>query len=516
MQRWILGALLVAIIPGITLAGPQSAESVEEVEAHVLEAVYHLQQLLWSSDFFTWDDFIATAAEIVNEALDDYPESVRLQEQLQDLTMRYLSDPRLYIDKQPIKDSLVSYYEALYEENPKKASCIYLYARVLEDAAKKLELAETAVKKDKKSYWGYLLKGYALIELKQYDEAEVAFKDAIEIDSMKFDAYEGLVMVYYYIQKPDESVENAIRACELSPHQYLSQAAHYYAQRLGEKVEDKDLLVELERAFLSKYAFQKQNEMYGMYRAARDVCQAYREIDQVDSARLYLDYMQAYASPLGMGERVDLDRAALEASLGNNDEALDLLESVAEAGFSHYGAINDFPEFEALKDDPRMKVLMERMKQNAREDFLAELITKPAPDFTLVSIDGEEVTLSELRGKVVIIDFWGIGCGPCYLFMPVLERFYADHKDELYIYGIESWNNSVKDIKQTLDQFGWTYPNLVGSDEVNKAYGIKGVPHMFVIDPEGNVRYEHKGFAQGEGIAQQMYDQLEWLLEELR
>lgn len=516
MKRWIPGVFLVAIIPSIALAGPQPAESVEEVETQVLEAVYHLQQLLWSSDFFTWDDFIPTAAEIVNEALDEYPESVRLQEQLQDLTMRYFSDPRLYIDKQPIKDSLVSYYEALYEENPKKASCIYLYARVLEDAAKKLELAETAVKKDKKSYWGYLLKGYALNELKRYDEAEAVFKDAIEIDSTKHDAYEGLVMVYYYTQKPDESIENAIKVCELSPHQYLSQAAHYYAQKLGEKVEDKNLLVKLERAFLSKYAFQKQNEMYGMYRAARDVYQAYREIDQVDSARLYLDYMQAYASPLGMGERVDLNRAILEVSLGNNDEALSLLERVANAGYTNYGVITDFSEFETLMDDSRTKEILELMKENARKQLLEELTSKPAPDFILTSLDGEEVRLSDLRGKVVILDFWGIGCGPCYYLMPVIEKFYQRHKDEVYVYGIESWDNSVKDIKQTLDQFGWTYPNLVGSDEVNKAYGIKGVPHMFIIDSEGKIRYEHRGATSGEGYAKQMYDQLEWLLEELK
>ncbi|MBN2380813.1 redoxin domain-containing protein [candidate division WOR-3 bacterium] len=512
MIRWF-GLTLFLSISVIPLNGQ---ETQEEVEAEVIEAVYHLQQLLRASVFFSWDDFIPTAAEIVNEALEKYPESVRLHEQLQDLTMRMLADPRLYIDKKPIQDSLVSHYEALYEENPNNASYTYLFGRVLDDTTKKLELAEIAIKKDKKSYWGYILKGDALIDLKRYDEAEVTFEKAIIIDSTRSDAYEGLVSVYFCTQRNEESVKNAIKVCELAPHQYLSQYAHYFAQKAGENIEDKNLLVELEQAYFLKQVTQKSNELYTIYKAARDVYQAYREIDQIDSVRLYLNYMEAYASPLGFGEMVDLNRAVLEASLGNNDKALGLLGKVAEAGYPYYGAVTDFPEFDILKDDPRMKELLERMKDNAREDFLAELTSKPAPDFTLTTIDGEEVRLSDLQGKVVILDFWGIGCGPCYQIMPVLERFFNDHKDELFIYGIESWNNPADKIKETLDQFGWTYPNLVGSDDVNKAYGITGVPHMFVIDPEGNVRYEHRGFAPGEGFAQQMYDQLEWLLDDLK
>lgn len=172
---------------------------------------------------------------------------------------------------------------------------------------------------------------------------------------------------------------------------------------------------------------------------------------------------------------------------------------MVDNGFSAYGYLTDQKEFESLLSDQKMQEVLSRMKKNGRKamkDSLASIST-PAPDFTLVSITGDTVKLSRLRGKVVLLDFWGIGCGPCYQLMPVIERFYQAHKNDLYIYGIESWNNTSEKIKETLAQFGWTYPCLVGSSEVSKLYKVTGVPSMFVID-----KRQHSLHARGVYVGQ--------------
>jgi thiol-disulfide isomerase/thioredoxin len=251
------------------------------------------------------------------------------------------------------------------------------------------------------------------------------------------------------------------------------------------------------------------NLMWGAERCHR----AFLAADEIDSARLYLNKMDVFSGGQGI---VLLDMPCFEASQGNNEKALELLSQLPDKGFNAYGLLMDEKELEPLLSDPRMQEILFKMKENARKQIKDSLESRPAPDFTLISITGDTVNLSTLRGKVVLLDFWGIGCGPCYQLMPVIERFYQAHKDELCIYGIESWNNPPEKITETLAQFGWTYPCLVGSAEVSKLYGVTGVPSMFIIDKKGNIRFNSLGFASGKGFADEMYDKLEWLLDELK
>ncbi len=122
--------------------------------------------------------------------------------------------------------------------------------------------------------------------------------------------------------------------------------------------------------------------------------------------------------------------------------------------------------------------------------------SKLGPDFTAKAFTGEDVTLSDLRGKIVIIDFWATWCGPCRRTMPLLDKFYKEQGgDDVHVYGVNVWERrGTGGVKPFIDKQGYTFPILMADNEVAQRYGVSGIPTMFVIDKEGRVAYKHVGY----------------------
>jgi len=119
-----------------------------------------------------------------------------------------------------------------------------------------------------------------------------------------------------------------------------------------------------------------------------------------------------------------------------------------------------------------------------REGFLA-------PDFTLDTLDGKKVTLSELRGKIVLINLWATWCPPCRAEMPALENAYEQYKDSgVVILGLNVTNqDSEKDIPLFVDEFGLTFPILLDRDgSVSALYQLRGLPTTYFVNREGIIR----------------------------
>lgn len=120
-----------------------------------------------------------------------------------------------------------------------------------------------------------------------------------------------------------------------------------------------------------------------------------------------------------------------------------------------------------------------------REGFLA-------PDFTLDTLDGNVVTLSELRGKVVVVNFWTTWCPPCRAETPALETSYEQYKDSgVIILGVNLTNQDViGEVESFVEEFGLTYPILLDRDGTvgSTLYQIKGLPSTFFVNRQGIIR----------------------------
>jgi cytochrome c biogenesis protein CcmG/thiol:disulfide interchange protein DsbE len=117
-----------------------------------------------------------------------------------------------------------------------------------------------------------------------------------------------------------------------------------------------------------------------------------------------------------------------------------------------------------------------------------------APDFTLQILDGEPLTLSELRGKAVLINFWASWCDPCKDEAPGLEMLWrAYQEDDVVFIGID-WSDSELKARAYLEEFDITYPNGRDMGEyIADEYKLSGVPETYLIDQDGIVRWRYIG-----------------------
>lgn len=122
----------------------------------------------------------------------------------------------------------------------------------------------------------------------------------------------------------------------------------------------------------------------------------------------------------------------------------------------------------------------------------------PAPDFTLKSMSGSNVKLSELRGKVVMVNFWASWCGPCRQEMPHLDSLYKRYnKLGFVLLGVNVEEDSSKAAKM-MEDMGVSFPVLFDTrNEVSKKYDVVAMPSTVLIDRDGNVRFVHKGYKPG-------------------
>lgn len=110
----------------------------------------------------------------------------------------------------------------------------------------------------------------------------------------------------------------------------------------------------------------------------------------------------------------------------------------------------------------------------------------PAPDFTLKDVNGNDFALSSLRGKYVVLDFWGSWCGWCIKGFPEMKKAYAKHKDKVEFVGVACQDTEAK-WKAAVAKHALPWTNVFNSrtDNVDVTYALKAFPTKVVISPEG-------------------------------
>ena len=136
-----------------------------------------------------------------------------------------------------------------------------------------------------------------------------------------------------------------------------------------------------------------------------------------------------------------------------------------------------------------------------------------APSFTLPDIDGKMVKLEDLRGKVILLNFWATWCGPCTLEMPSMEELYREFNDQGFeILALSSDFQGSRVTKPFKEQYELTFPILHDLEQdVNATYRIRSIPASLLIGKDGVITYRVPGARdwysdKARGMIQQLLD----------
>lgn len=144
----------------------------------------------------------------------------------------------------------------------------------------------------------------------------------------------------------------------------------------------------------------------------------------------------------------------------------------------------------------------------AQQDFQARINTvksaegKPLPNFVMTRLDDTKLTNKDLKGKVVVIDFWATWCGPCKAAAPKLQAIYDEFAEKgLVVIGANLAERANGQPIQTKDnavayvaEHKYTYTFTYGNDALGKEWKVPGYPTFFVVGRDGNVKEVLVGF----------------------
>lgn len=119
-----------------------------------------------------------------------------------------------------------------------------------------------------------------------------------------------------------------------------------------------------------------------------------------------------------------------------------------------------------------------------------------APDFSLESVSGEIVHLSDFKGKVVLMNFWAVWCPPCRQEMPSIQNVHESYGDQVVVLAVNA-GDTKEDASAFMDELELTFEVVLDSNlEVEEQFRVRGLPSTFFIDQDGVIQILHIGFME--------------------
>ena len=144
-------------------------------------------------------------------------------------------------------------------------------------------------------------------------------------------------------------------------------------------------------------------------------------------------------------------------------------------------------------------------------------LNRPASEFTFITFEGDTLRSDDLKGKVILIDFWSSGCGSCVKAMPDLERLYVRYQNNPQVEIIcanVGWSPMDKE-KTAIEKYGFHLPfSYDTGNESETRLGFEGAGHLIMIDKQFNIRFQHLGYSNVENYVGSISKHIEALLSE--
>ncbi|MCA5006241.1 TlpA family protein disulfide reductase [Sphingobacterium bovistauri] len=248
----------------------------------------------------------------------------------------------------------------------------------------------------------------------------------------------------------------------------------------------------------------------GKHKESLEFLEKFSDIDQLIAKHPYL-FINLYQKNNKLEKGISVLAALVKQGRGNENSKKMLKELWIEK-------YNNEEGFEAYYAE-QLKVLTKDMEA----DLLSKIVSYDAPDFELRNLNGEKVRLSDLKGKVIFLDFWATWCGPCIASFPTMQRIiqqYKDNKDVVFLFVNTMERNlseseRVKKVKQLLDEKGFDFQVVLDvknetNYELGSKYKLNSIPAQFIIDKNGQVRFSLNGF---NGNRENMFHELNILIK---
>ena len=313
-------------------------------------------------------------------------------------------------------------------------------------------------------------------------------------------------------ERLEQAVEWAKKGVELSRLPDTSERQYYGTQKEWEKGMKYGAGMVLDTYGYGLYQLGKTEE------AEKTYAEVFQLMDGSD-ADANKRYIECLVKDGKYDKTIDVGIECVKKGKENDEVLAKVKEAIVKADGSGQS-------YDALTSD--RKTRFEEKFAEARKAKIEEIkkkvignrISQASVDFTLKDISGTPVTLSSLKGKVVVIDFWATWCGPCKASFPYLQKVCTKYKDNdnVVFLALDTWERqkdydaTVANAKKFIEENKYTFTVLIDEKFVDK-YGVEGIPTKFIIDKKGNIAFKSVGF-EGPDMEEELTQEIELLLGE--
>lgn len=222
--------------------------------------------------------------------------------------------------------------------------------------------------------------------------------------------------------------------------------------------------------------------------------------------RAYLPSVQRYAQLLEQNNRSEKAYNLLLEMAKTGKANADMKAQLKRLYIEKNGNTADVETFFARIDND---ILLERKKS-----LQQQLLNQPAPDFSLFDLNGKKISLADLKGKVVVLDFWATWCAPCKASFPAMQKLVEQHPEVVFLFIAtnESEGNALARVKAYIHDNNYPFQVLMDVPSANNpkvfqvvsAYKPQGIPAKVVIDKQGIQRFLSVGFSSEAELMNEM------------